>query len=84
MVGLKEFGIAFVSWTKCNKCKESVSLENSKRVEICVIDIDENKIKVVCKLIFRRIMKLLWHSLVRQKLPATEWHQNYSQLLVLY
>ena len=34
--------------TKCNKCKESVSLENTNNVETYVVHADANKIKVIC------------------------------------
>ena len=33
---------------KCNKCKESVSLEKTNHVERYVIHTDANKIKVMC------------------------------------
>ena len=33
---------------KCNKCKESLLLESTNHVEIYVVHIDANKIKVMC------------------------------------
>ena len=33
---------------KCNKCKESLLLESTNHVEMYVVHIDANKIKVMC------------------------------------